>query len=333
MSRPLRIEYPGAWYHVMNRGAGKKNIFHNDLDRNLFLKSLRQSSKRCGAEIHGYCLMSNHYHLLVHTPLGNLSKVMRYINGQYTQKFNTANHTDGPLFRGRYKSILVDSEKYLLTLSRYIHLNPVEAKIVTHPEQYKWSSYQAYIGWQKNPEWLITEDILTKFGDQEPIKLFQQFTDEGIDDETRKFYKRKRLKAILGGKEFTKTISEQYLKDASIDREIPELNKVKYCCPPTIEKIIKNVADYYNMDREALLISKRGLENIPRLIGIHLAVELSTKNLTEIGKHFNNSNYSTISKSNRRFIITLKENPILDKAVNELANRIRGQVSTCEFSN
>ena len=124
MSRALRIEYEGAWYHIMNRGAGKQIIFHNETHYNLFLKLLSEIHNRYRIEVHAYCLMNNHYHLLIRTPLANLSRAMRHINGVYSQRYNGLQKTDGPLFRGRFKSIIIDSENYLLRLSRYIHLNP-----------------------------------------------------------------------------------------------------------------------------------------------------------------------------------------------------------------
>jgi putative transposase len=130
MVRPLRIEYPGAWYHVMNRGASRQKIFHNFNDFQLFLDLLSETSVRYQIQIHTYCLMSNHYHLLIHTPYANLGKAMRHLDGLYTVRHNRSFGKDGPLFRGRYKAILIEADNYLLHLSRYIHLNPVEAKIV-----------------------------------------------------------------------------------------------------------------------------------------------------------------------------------------------------------
>ena len=156
MARPLRIEYPGAWYHVMNRGAGRKLIFKTDAQRSYFLALLADAHARFHAEIHAYCLMGNHYHLLVRTPEGNLQRIMRHINGVYTQYFNRVEKKDGALFRGRYKAILVDAEAYWLELSRYIHRNPLEAHIPRRLDDYRWSSYPAYVGKVKPPAWLDT---------------------------------------------------------------------------------------------------------------------------------------------------------------------------------
>ena len=128
MPRPLRIEYENAYYHVMNRGRGRQQIFHDEDYYRTFLDTVAEANKRFGAVVHAYCLLGNHYHLLIQTPEGNLDRIMRHINGVYTQRYNRLKRTDGPLFRGRYKAILVDADAYLLQLSRYIHRNPVEMK-------------------------------------------------------------------------------------------------------------------------------------------------------------------------------------------------------------
>ena len=128
MSRPQRILYENAYYHVMNRGAGRCQIFHGREDREIFLQTLGEACHQFRVEIHAYCLMGNHYHLLIKTPQANLSRAMQHINGVYTQRYNRLNKTDGSLFRGRYKAILVDSDAYLLHLSKYIHLNPLSAR-------------------------------------------------------------------------------------------------------------------------------------------------------------------------------------------------------------
>jgi len=128
MSRPLRIEYSGAWYHVMNRGRRREKIYYDKKDYEQFLKVLEETSSLFSVEIHAYTLMPNHYHLLIRTPKGNLSRGMRHINGVYTQRFNNKYKIDGSLFRGRYKSILVEEESYLLELVRYIHRNAYKAK-------------------------------------------------------------------------------------------------------------------------------------------------------------------------------------------------------------
>jgi REP element-mobilizing transposase RayT len=145
MPRPLRIEYENAYYHVMNRGRGRQRIFHGDDYYSAFLQTLEEAHQRYRIQILCYCLMGNHYHLLLKTPEANLGRAMRHINGLYTQRYNRLRKIDGPLFRGRYKAILVEEDSYQLQLSRYIHRNPIEAGVVNHLESYAWSSYPYYV--------------------------------------------------------------------------------------------------------------------------------------------------------------------------------------------
>ena len=145
MARSLRIEFPGALYHITSRGDGQERIYTSEEDRYLFLNTLSEVCLRCTWVCYAYCLMNNHYHLLIETPAGNLSKGMQLLNGIYTQKFNRIHNRVGHVFQGRFKAILVDKDSYLLELSRYIVLNPVRAQMVTSPHEWKWSSYLATI--------------------------------------------------------------------------------------------------------------------------------------------------------------------------------------------
>ena len=155
MARPLRIEYPGAFYHVTSRGNERKDIFKSNTDREMFLSYLASAQEKYEAVVHAYCLMSNHYHLMIETPQGNLSQIMKYINSSYTNFFNIKRKRTGHLLQGRYKAILVEADAYATELSRYIHLNPVRAGMVRSPEEYRWSSYSYYTE-RSSPSWLKT---------------------------------------------------------------------------------------------------------------------------------------------------------------------------------
>jgi putative transposase len=146
MARPLRIEYPGAFYHITSRGNARQDIFKTKKDFKDFLIILKENTERYNWQCYAYCLMSNHYHLLIKTLDPNLSQGMRQLNGVYTQKSNYNHKTVGHIFQGRYKAILVDEEKYFYELVRYIVLNPVRAKMVKNPENYHWSSHREIIG-------------------------------------------------------------------------------------------------------------------------------------------------------------------------------------------
>ncbi len=164
MPRPPRVDYPGAWHHVWHRGTRRAPIFESDEHCYAFLDLIDIATSSLALEVHAYALMSNHYHLLVRTPQGNLSECMQFIDGRYTQEMNRLNGWDGSLFRGRFKSALVEDEAYLIELSTYIHLNPVRKKLVRAPDKAFWTSYQAYVGLVSPPEWLITATLLDQFG-------------------------------------------------------------------------------------------------------------------------------------------------------------------------
>jgi REP element-mobilizing transposase RayT len=154
MARPLRITYPGAFYHVTARGNEQRAVYKSQKDREKFLGYLQTSTERYNAVIHAYCMMDNHYHLLIETPSANLPQIMRHINGAYTTYFNIKRKRSGHLFQGRYKAILVEKDEYAKALSRYIDLNPVRANMVEKPEDHEWSRYNFYIGRKKTPPWL-----------------------------------------------------------------------------------------------------------------------------------------------------------------------------------
>lgn len=183
MTRPLRIEFNGALYHITSRGNARQAIFLNGEDFTDFLGILNSVVKRYNFLLHAYCLMNNHYHLLVETPEGNLSKGMRQLNGLYAQRFNQKHQRVGHLMQGRFQSILVDKENYLLELSRYMVLNPVRAGIVKNPKDYRWSSYQGTIGGQKIPG-LFTDWILSQFAKEKrkALKKYQTFVLSGIKE-------------------------------------------------------------------------------------------------------------------------------------------------------
>jgi REP element-mobilizing transposase RayT len=154
MARPLRIRFKNAYYHVMTRGAARCPTFSRPEHGNLFLALLEDSVARFGLEVLCYCLMSHHYHLLVKTPHANLDRVMRHIGGVYTQRFNRLGNRDGPLFRDDIKQLSSTLENYLVSASRYIHHNPIEAGLCKVPQQYKGSTYKAYLGEAPKPKWL-----------------------------------------------------------------------------------------------------------------------------------------------------------------------------------
>ena len=200
MPRPEPIQYENALYHVMNRGSARQRIFHTDEYFSNFLLTLEEAHDRFDAFINAYCLMGNHFHLLTETPRANLDRIMRHINGVYTQRYNRLKKTDGPLFRGRYKAILVDSDEYLLQLSRYIHRNPIDAKRpnVNPLVDYMWSSYSAYVNAVKAPHWLGGKTTYQMLGQRQRYSGYEAYVGHGVDDETGTFYSRGNIASVLG---------------------------------------------------------------------------------------------------------------------------------------
>ncbi|MFH1737116.1 MAG: transposase [Actinomycetota bacterium] len=165
MSRPLRIQFPGAVYHVTARGNAKQEIFISKDDRWLFLEVVARAAKQYSIVIHAYCLMPNHYHLLIETPYGNLSEAMRHINQLYTQCFNKRHDRVGHVFQGRFKAVLVEKDQHLLELSRYIVNNPIRAGLAAKAADYYWSSHKQTAGLIAPQPWLSVDWIRSQFGD------------------------------------------------------------------------------------------------------------------------------------------------------------------------
>ena len=181
MARPIRLEFAGALYHVTSRGDRREAIYEDDADRERFLTVFAEVVRDFNWVCHAYCLMGNHYHLLIETPDANLSKGMRQLNGVYTQASNRRHGRVGHLFQGRFKAILVDADSYLLEVARYVVLNPVRARMMRDPAKWPWSSYRAMIGEVESPGWLATDGLLAAFAKRrsDARRRYQQFVAEG----------------------------------------------------------------------------------------------------------------------------------------------------------
>lgn len=219
MSRPLRIQYPGAVYHVMNRGNARQVIFKTPAHYQLFLRCLAESVQLWHLKIHAFSLMPNHYHLLIETPAGNLSRAMRHLNHVYTQRLNRLAGRDGHLFRGRYKSILVEEDAYLVELLRYIHLNPVKAALVMSPEKHEWTSHHYYMGRSK-PDFLTTDRMLGYFGRRKNLarRKLHEFVRQGVPATLEKQLSGNRWPSVLSGDNFAAWIQWNFVKDLDDDQ-------------------------------------------------------------------------------------------------------------------
>jgi putative transposase len=239
MSRPLRIEYPGAVYHVTSRGNEKKPVFKDDHDRESFLNALQHVNKRYNWICHAYCLMTNHYHLLIETPDGNLSIGMRQLNGVYTQLFNKRRGLTGQLFQGRYKAILIQKDSHLLEVCRYVVLNPVRTKMVEQPEEYAWSSYLATAGKAKPHPCLTTDWVLGQFSRirGKAVQEYRKFVQWGIGQKS--IWTEVRGQSLLGEDGFVEKLVVHLKKH----KDIPEIPRSqRYADRPPLEKLFNRKA-------------------------------------------------------------------------------------------
>jgi len=214
MARQLRLEYEGALYHVTARGNARQAIYLDDTDRRQFLDLLGREVEQQQWRCYAYCLMDNHYHLLLETPEGHLSSGMRRLNGTYTQAFNRRHRRVGHVLQGRFTSILVEKEAYLLELCRYIVLNPVRAKLVRLVQAWAWSSYRATVGRAASPRWLAVDAVhrllhRTKEGAQQ---RYQQFVCEGVDAPSP--WTKVRGQIFLGNEAFVAKMAELVKKQS-----------------------------------------------------------------------------------------------------------------------
>jgi putative transposase len=280
MARPLRPEFEGAVYHVMSHGREKGRIFSDDADRALFLDGLKHVVEEKRWIVHAYCLTANHVHLLVETPVGNLSAGMHAVNGAYSQAYNRRHSRTGQLMEGRFHAVLVQKESYLLELACSIVLNPVRARTVKDPADYPWSNYRATAGDVPAPSWLDTEWTLAQFGKnrRSARNAYRRFVLEGkglpspLEQVTRQVY--------LGDEEFLKDV-ESRVQGRTPRRSAPLARQRVRFVP--IARIKKAVAASFGVDEHALKRSRGGADKVA---AIYLSRRLSGLSGAEIGAAF-----------------------------------------------
>lgn len=316
MGRPLRIEYPGALYHITSRGNERKEIFLDDESRSRFLEILHEYHVRYRILIHSYVLMGNHYHLILETLQGTLLKIMHGINSSYTGYFNRRHKRSGHLFQGRYKGILVDKDAYLMQLSRYVHLNPVRARIVARPEQYKWSSYPGYIGKEKENSWVEYAWVLSKFGldKMEARNKYRAYVEEGVTAELESPLKNIQGQAVLGDEEFVCEIKKM-LNGKILSREIVERKRLTTQLRPS--EIISKVALTFGIDVNTI-IEKRRRDNIARKVAIYYVQRHTGLNNEEIGRMFGGIHSSAVSKAST----AVKNGLTHDEKISEIIRKL-----------
>ena len=271
MTRPLRIEFPGAIYHVTSRGNGRRKIFLDDEDREAFLTTLAWVVERFGWICHAYCLMDNHFHLLLETPNANLSRGMRQLNGVYTQGFNRRHRKVGHVFQGRFKAILVERDNYLLELARYVVLNPVRAKMVKAAKDYAWSSYRPMMGLAPIPPGLTIDTLLAQFAKTKAVarRRYADFVQAGMGAASP--WENLQGQVLLGSEAFVQKLAPQLQASETIV-EIPKRQRrlhrpsLKRLLAGTDTKVSRNQA----MAR-AYLEHGYTLADIGREVGLHYA--------------------------------------------------------------
>jgi len=329
MARALRIQYPGAYYHLTCRGNDRKRIFGDDKDKEKFLKLLENSLDVYQVNLYSYVLMTNHFHLLVQTPLGNLSEFMRHFNVCYTGYYNYRHNRSGHLYQGRYKSFLIDVDNYLLEVSRYLHLNVVRVHSLRTAsldekanllENYKWSSLPGYISKKKIEKFINYDLIISMTGSR---ASYYKFIIEGLDKEIKDPFKEIRNGGILGGDKFLKKIKKEHLEYGS-SREQPMYRELK---SGTIkpEDLINEAAKYFNIKKEEFSI-KQG-NGIKRGIVSELLYKYSGLKQKEIGKILGNIDYSAVSKLRIRLKKNMKEDEDIRKAFGKLERNITRKLS------
>jgi len=316
MGRPIRIEYPGALYHITSRGNERRKIFRDKADRMKFLVLLRDYHDRYGILIHAYVLMDNHYHLILETPKGNLLKIMHGVNGGYTNYFNRKYKRVGHLFQGRYRAILVEKDRYLFPLSRYVHLNPVRAGLVKKPEGYPWSSYKGYVGKEKEEDWMEYGWVLSQFAEQRKRAewKYKTYVEEGLREGAENPFKDVYGQIILGGEEFIERVKGGF-KGKSLSAEIVERKRLFE--HPSMEQILRQVERVFGA-REGELLGKGSRSNTARKVALYLAQRYTGLSNREIGGRFGGIEASGVSKAASR----VKEEIVSDKKLSKLVNEL-----------
>ena len=312
MARPLRIQYVGAFYHITSRGNERRSIFKNRRDREKLLSFFSEAVARFGVSIHCYCLMENHYHLLLEISELNLSQALHLINAGYTTYFNRVYNRSGHLFQGRYRAILVERDQYASVLSRYIHLNPVRAGIAKSPENYPWSSYGGYLNPKEKPVWLKTSLILGYFGGSvgQAKRKYREFVEDTSREAVSDPLSGVTSGVILGSESFIEWIRDHVIKGKQVDRDLPSLRQLQ------ARLSVNQVKDMVEHSLEC----QRWLRDVC----IYYCHRYTGETLKRIGEMFGGMGESAVSQAIRRLNQRMSEDKRLEKEVLKLEQKIVG---------
>lgn len=319
MARPLRIEFENATYHVMARGHRKELIFRERKDRNKFLEKLAETHNKYGIQVHCYVLMPNHYHIVLTTPFANLSKAMHYLNSSYTNWFRTKYNLVGSIFQGRYKALLIDTDSYLLSLSAYVHLNPIKAGLVEDPRKFKWSSYDTYLGLRKPEPFMDINKVLSYLSSSKGKNVHKEYETfvkkqwEKYSEEQEKLFEKG---IVIGDENFMEKMMRK-LKNLKKDREIPETKQLLLLSVKDVENAITKELE---IKKEDLYLKRKG--NHWRKLFILLLKEFTPLKLKEIGNILG-MDYTAVSQSAKRFEKEIAEKKEFQRVVNLMKRRLR----------
>lgn len=331
MSRPLRIEYPGAIYHITSRGIDQRDIFKNDKDREHFIQLLRESADFYKVEVVAYCLMPNHFHFLLCTKKPNLSRFMQRMNAAYTRYFNYKYKRVGPLMQGRYKSLLVGSPEYFLTLSRYIYLNPVKVKSISKKSQveqelllrgYKWSSYAGVLEPKKRDRYFRCEHVLDFVGgdNESGRKRYEDYVLAGIRSKIANPMDEVKSQFLLGSEGFIKQIKGTFIRGKDLREFRPKVREIRQV---SIAEIAGKVAVEYGISPTEILISRSKHKEARKvLIEISYRLCLEHKSLRDMGKELGGISGAGIARVHERLKAKLPENRRLEERIAKIAKAI-----------
>lgn len=312
MARQLRIEYPNAFYHIIQRGIEKKQIFRVNRDKEKFLAYIELAHTTYTAVIHSYILMDNHYHLILETPRANLSKIMHYLNTSYASYFNAKYKRNGPLYQGRFKAIIVQADEYLHLLSRYIHLNPVRAGIANFPDEYLWSSYRYFISKQDPPRWFHTDFILSIM-DNNILKakvIYKQFVLDGVGREKNSITDNTHKGFILGNKDFLESIKAKFI-NIEDNAEVPLIKELKDKKESTLESIVEMAEKYVKNNKK-----------LQRKLGLYLSRKYTQKTLNQIAGFYGDITDTGVNQAFTRVQKTRQTDKNLNKLLLDIEKGI-----------
>lgn len=328
MARPLRIEYPNAYYHVTNKSDTGRVLFPGEQYYRSFLTGVFEAATRLNVEVHGWCLLKNHYHLLVKTPEGNLSRFMRQVDGLYTQNYQKLKKRGGSVFKARYKSVLFQADTYLLPLSRFLHRLPLTIR--QKPMSWRWSSLPLYLGGTgagsvgaaSIEAALVRTEVFEQLGPGgKSAQRYEAYMQDGNDEELERFYGKKNQLSILGDDKFRERARVALGPPATRGASKGALARKR----PTLRKIVSTTADAMKVSVNSILRAARGpgSKNVPRWVAMYLCQETGGITLQVIAKHFGLQRYGTVSTT----IGKLKQELAADSKLQALVQKLRRELA------